>query len=89
MCVCTEKFGAKQLAEGEMSGEWKTTVVPVDVVSGIVQQLSEVSRHTTTASNAMRHLVAEIAQLRELRSRDATSVAEALATVGSKKRESW
>ena len=39
-------------------------IVPVDVVSGIVQQLSEVSQHTTQASNAMGHLVAEITQLR-------------------------
>ena len=66
-----------------MSGEEKPTVVPVDDVSVIVQQLSEVSQHTTSASNAMRHLVAEIAQMRELRSRDATTVAEALAAAGS------
>ena len=52
-----------------------TDVVPVDVVSGIVRQLTEVSQHTTSASNAMRHLVAEIAQLKELRARDVTSVA--------------
>ena len=38
-----------------MSGDGKTTVVPVEVVSGIVRQLSEVSQHTTSASNA-RHL---------------------------------
>ena len=67
-----------------MSGEEKPTVVPVDDVSGIVQQLSEVSQHTTSASNAMRHLVAEIAQMRELRSRDATTVAEALEDPGSR-----
>ena len=60
-CVCTEKFGAKQLAEVEMSVDGKTTVVPLDVVSGIVQQLSWVSQHSTSASNAMRRLVSEIA----------------------------
>ena len=32
---------------------------------GDLQQLSEVSQHTASASNAMRHLVAEITQLRE------------------------
>ena len=67
-----------------MSGKGKTTVVPVDVVSGIVQQLSEVSQHTTSAPNAMNHLVAEIAQLRELMSMDATTVAKALAAAGSR-----
>ena len=66
MCVLTEKFGAKQIAEKEMSGDGKTTVVPVDVVSGIVQQLSEVLQHTTQAWNAMRHLVVEITKLREM-----------------------
>ena len=55
----------------------------MDVVSGIVHQLTEVSQHTTSASNAMRHLVAEIAQLKELRARDVTSVAEVFATIGS------
>ena len=65
-----------------MSGDGKTSVVPVDVVSGTVQQLSEVSQHTTSASNATRHLVAEIAQVREMRTRDATKVAEALAAAG-------
>ena len=42
----------------------------------------EVVQHTTSASNDMRHFVAEIAQLRELRSRDATTVAEALDDAG-------
>ena len=47
-----------------MYGE--STVVPVDVVQGIVQQLSTVSQHTTTATTAMRHLVAKITGLREM-----------------------
>ena len=66
----------------EMSGDGTTTVEPVDEVSGIVQQLSEVSQHTTQASNTMRHLVAEITQLREMRARDTTTLVEALAAVG-------
>ena len=57
----TDKFGAKQLKGLEMSGADGTTVVPGDVVQGIVQQLSTVSQHTTSATTAMRHLVAEIA----------------------------
>ena len=65
-----------------MYGDWKTTVVPLDVVSGIVQQLSEVAQHTTSASNAMLHLVVEITQLMEMRTRDTTTVVEALAAVG-------
>ena len=59
----TEKFEVKQVEEKEMFGDWRNPVVPVDVVQGIVHQLSEVSQHTTQASTAMRHLVAEIAQL--------------------------
>ena len=58
--MLTQKFGAKQFAENEMSGDGKNPVVPVDVVSGIVQQPSEVSQHTTSVTTAMRHLVAEI-----------------------------
>ena len=57
-------------------------IVPVDVVQGIVQQLATVSQHTTSATTAMRHLVSEIAGLKEMRQRDATSVAEALAGAG-------
>ena len=57
----------------------RNPVVPVDVVQWIVSQLSEVSQHITSATTAMLHLVAEIANLRELRTRDATSVVEALA----------
>ena len=53
--------------------------MPVDVVQGIVQQFSTVSRHTTSATTAMRHLVAEIAGLLEMRSRDTTTMVEALA----------
>ena len=86
MCVRTEKFGAKQFAEREMSGDGRNPVVPVDVVQGIVSQLSEVSQHTTSATTAMRHLVAEIANLRELRTRDAPSVVEALAEASTR---SW
>ena len=68
-----------------MSRDERNPVVPVDVVHGIVHQLSEVSQHTTSATTAMRHLVAEIAGLREMRSRDTTTMVEALAsaTVGS------
>ena len=47
-----------------MSGDGRNPVVPVDVVQGIVSQLSEVSQHTTSATTAMRHLVAAIANLR-------------------------
>ena len=75
----TEKFGAKQFAELEMSGDGRNPVVPVDVVQGIVSQLSEVSQHTTSATTAMRHLVAEMANLGEWITMDATSVVEALA----------
>ena len=53
-------------------------IVPVDVVQGIVQQLSTVSQHTTTATTAMRHLVAEIAGLRDMRSRYTATIVEAL-----------
>ena len=83
--VCAyREFGAKQFAEWEMSGYGRNQVVPVDVVQGIVSQLSEVSQHTTSATTAMRHLVAEIANLRELRTRDATSVVEALAAASTR-----
>ena len=54
-------------------------IVPVDVVQGIVQQFATVLQHTTTATTAMRHLAAEIAGLREMRTRDTTTVVEALA----------
>ena len=54
-------------------------VVPVDVVQGIVQQLSTVSQHTSSATTAMRHLVSEIAGLRDMRQRDTTMMVEALA----------
>ena len=54
-------------------------MVPVDVVQGIVQQLATVSQHTTTATTAMRHLVSEIAGLREMRTRDTPTMVEALA----------
>ena len=47
-----------------------------------MQQLATVSQHTTSATTAMRHLVSEIAGLKEMRQRDATSVAEALAGAG-------
>ena len=50
-------------------------IVPVDVVQWIVQQLAKVSQHTTSATTAMRHLVSEIAGLKEMRQSDATSVA--------------
>ena len=68
-----------------MSGADGNPIVPVDVVQGIVQQLSTVSQHTTTATTAMRHLVAEIAGLRNMRARDTTTVVEALtaASLGS------
>ena len=36
-----------------MSGDERNPVVPVDVVQGIVSQLSEVSEHTTSATMAM------------------------------------
>ena len=54
----------------------------MDVVSGIVHQLVDLTQLTTTVSNDMRHLVAVVTQLIELRSEDATSVAEVLVTVG-------
>ena len=47
-------------------------------MQGIVQQLATVSQHTTTATTAMRHLVAEIAGLRDMRSRDTTTMVEGL-----------
>ena len=84
MCVRTEKFGVKLIAEGEMSGNARNPVVPVDVVPGIVQQLSEVSQHTTSATTSMRHFVAEITQLREMRVRDTTTVVEALEAAGTR-----
>ena len=84
MCVRTEKFGVKQFAENEMSGDVRNPVVPVDVVQGIVNQLSEVSQHTTSATTAMRHLVAEITNLREMRATDTTTVVEALAAASTR-----
>ena len=75
--MCTDEVGAKQFVEWEMSGDVRNPVVPVDVVHGIVNQLYKVSQHTTSATTAMRHLVAEIANLRELMTRNATSVVEA------------
>ena len=65
-----------------MSGADGSTIVPVDVVQGIVQQLATVSQHTTTATTAMRHLVSEIAGLRGMRQRDTTTMVEALAGAG-------
>ena len=44
-----------------------------------MQQLATVSQHTTTATTAMRHLVSEIAGLRDMRQRDTTTMVEALA----------
>ena len=68
-----------------MSGAGGTTVVPVDVVQGIVQQLSSVLQHTTTATTAMRHLVAKIAGLREMRrTRDTTTMVDALAAASAR-----
>ena len=61
-----------------MSGADGNQIVPVDVVQGIVQQPATVSQHTTTATTAMRHLVSEIAGLREMRTRDTTTMVEAL-----------
>ena len=57
-----------------MSGADGSTIVRVDVVQGIVQQLATVSQHKTSATTAMRHLVSEIAGLREMRTRDTTMV---------------
>ena len=62
-----------------MSGDGRNPVVPVDVVPVIVSQLSEVSQHTTSATTAMLHLVAEIAGLLDMRSRDTATMVEALA----------
>ena len=62
-----------------MSGADGSTIVLVDVVQGIVQQLATVSQHTSSATTAMRHLVSEIAGLRDLRQRDTTMMVEALA----------
>ena len=62
-----------------MSGADGSTIVPVDVVQGIVQQLATMSQHTSSATTAMRHLVSEIAGLRDLRQRDTTTMVEALA----------
>ena len=53
-------------------------IVPVDVVQGIVSELAMVSQHTSSATTAMRHLVAEITGLREMMTRDTTTMAEAL-----------
>ena len=50
----------------------------------VVQQLSEVSQHTTSATTAMRHLVAKITKLREMRVRDTTTVVEALTAAGTR-----
>ena len=67
-----------------MSGEWRNPVVPVDAVQGIVSQLSDVSQHTTSATTAMRHLLAEITQLREMRTGDTTTVVEALSAASTR-----
>ena len=71
-----------------MSGADGNPIVPVDVVHGIVQQLSTVSQHTTSATTAMRHLVSEIAGLREMRTRDTTTMVEALTAASFVKRKS-
>ena len=78
-CVCTDEFGAKRLNGKGMSGADGNPTVPVDVVQGIVQQLATVSQHTSTATTAMIHLVSELAGLREMRTRDTTTMVEALA----------
>ena len=62
-----------------MSGAECNPIVPVDVVQGIVQQLATVSQHTSSATTAMRHLVSEIAGLRDLRQRNTTTMVDALA----------
>ena len=67
-----------------MSGDGRNPTVPVDVVSGVVEQLSEVSQHTTSATTTMGHLVAEITQLRKRSARDTTTVVEALAAAGTR-----
>ena len=67
-----------------MSGDGRNPVVPVDVVQWIVRQLSEVSQHTTSATTAMRHLVAEIANLRELSTGNSTSMVEASAAASTR-----
>ena len=59
-------------------------VMPVGVMQGIVHQLSEVSQHTTQAWTAMMQLVAEITQLREMTTRDTTTVVEALAAASTR-----
>ena len=64
-----------------MSGADGNPIVPVDVVQGIVQQLATVSQHTTSSTPALRHLLSEIACLRDLRQRDTTTRVEALADV--------
>ena len=64
-----------------MSGADGNPIVPVDVVQWIVQQLATVSQRTSSATTAMRHLVSEIAGLREMRTRDTTTMVEALAGV--------
>ena len=56
-------------------------IVPVDVVHGIVSELAMVSQHTSSATTAMRHLVAEITGLREMRARNTATMVEALAAV--------
>ena len=62
-----------------MSGADGNPIVPVNIVQGIVQQLATVSQHTSSATTSMRHLVSEIAGLRDLRQRDTTTMVEALA----------
>ena len=64
-----------------MSGADCSTIVPVDLVQGIVQQLATVSQHTSSATTAMRHLVSEIAGLRDMRQRDTTTMVEAISGV--------
>ena len=54
-------------------------IVPVDVVQWIVSELAMVSQHTSSATTAMRHLVSEIAGLQDMRTRDTTTMVEALA----------
>ena len=61
-----------------MSGADGNPIVPVDVVQVIVQQLSTVSQHTTSATTAMGRLVAEIAGLREMRTSDTKTMVDAL-----------
>ena len=82
VCVCVPRGSERNICGERDVRRWEEPGGAGDVVQGIVNQLSEVSQHTTSATTAMRHLVAEITNLQEMRAMDTTTVFEVLAAAG-------